>query len=97
MYTVWADYGATGEGITYMVLYTRGDYGNSDNNTENALNEFKDIFGSFYASGACVQEGLHFDFPGIEYLVSDTIRKIMPDYLNRCNQIYYASYHVNCS
>ena len=90
MYTVWADYGATGEGITYMVLYTRGDY-------ENALNEFKDIFGFFHASGACVQEGLHFDFPGNEYLVSDTVRRIMSDYLNRCNQSYYASFHVNCS
>ena len=96
MYTVWADYGATGEGITYMVLYSIG-YGESDDPKVNALNEFKDVFGSFYASGACVQEGLYFDFSGNEYLVSDTVRRIMPDYLNRCNQSYYASFHVNCS
>jgi hypothetical protein len=96
MYTVWSNYGATGEGFTYMVLYTRG-YGEDNNSMENALKEFKRIFGPFYGAGAEVKEGLCFDFPGNEFLVSAKAREMMTENLTQCNQSYHASYHMNFS
>jgi hypothetical protein len=96
MYTVWADYGATGEGITYMVLYTKG-YGEDNNNMENALKEFKSIFGPFYGACAEVKEGLWFDFPGNEFLVSAKAREMLTENLNECSQNYHALYHMNFS
>jgi hypothetical protein len=69
MYTVIADYIATGEGRTVMVLYTRAL--GADDGIENALTQFKSNFGAYYAQGATVYSGLKFDCPGADLFVSD--------------------------
>lgn len=95
-YTVWADYGATGEGRTFMVLFTRG-WGKDKDPRVNAIENFREYFGGWCASGATVKEGLNFDFPGAEFLISDTLRKSLEEWQGEANMNYYASFHYNFS
>jgi hypothetical protein len=104
MYTVISDYGATGEGRTVMVLYTKGypvglDY---DDPTKDgkywALESFKNQFGDWYAAGAEVHQDMVFDFPGSELLLSDKLKESLTNWeKNAGNLEYYASIHVNFS
>lgn len=96
IYTVWAEYGATGEGQTYMVLFTRG-YGKDKDRRVNAVENFREYFGGWYASGATVEEGLNFDFPGAKFLVSDALRKSLEEWQHEANLSYHASFHFNFS
>lgn len=96
MYTVTCNYFATGEGITYMVLFTRG-YGPADGHT-NALETFKRYFGDYYSIGAELQEGMVFDFSGSEMLVSDTLRAKLEEWVSQAGGLeYHAKLHVNFS
>lgn len=95
MYTVWSKDFATGEGVTYSVLYTFG-YGEHDDNRVNALEEFKRTFGSWYALGASVEEGLQFDFPGAKYLVSPEVQAALSKWTD-ANRSYHAQFHSNFS
>ena len=96
MYTVSNSYFGTGEGVTHMVLFTKG-YGDL-NGPENALADFKKQFGSYYAIGAMVQQGLHFDFSGANLLVGDNLRARLDDWAKKAGGLeYHASLHVNLS
>ncbi len=88
MYTVVCDYFATGEGRTIMVLVASG-------NSYGALTRFADIFGSYYAIGAEVHDGVKLDFPGSEYVVPDPIRK--EKFWERGMFEYHSSFHLNLS
>jgi hypothetical protein len=99
IYTVTADYGATGEGHTLMLLITRG-YG-SDDGPSNALERFREIFGDYFAQGADVEEGLQLNKHYVRDLVPESTRlKLMtwessddaPGGLE-----YFAQLHVNFS
>jgi hypothetical protein len=97
MYTVTCDYFATGEGRTIMLLITRG-YGPSDDGKENALANFKEVFGDYYAIGADVMEGIQFDVPGAKLLLSDDIKTSLLDWVNDAGGLeYHAKIHVNFS
>lgn len=97
MYTVTCEYFATGEGHTYMVLFTQG-YGESAISSENALTNFKEIFGDYFAIGAEVKEGIHFDFPSAKYLLSDALKQNILEWEKEAGGLeYHASLHVNFS
>lgn len=100
MYTVHAEYFATGEGHTYMVLFTHGDgYGDDEQDGKaNALAQFKEIFGDYFAIGAEVREGIQFDFAGAKYLLSEALRGNILDWEKAAGNLeYHASFHVNFS
>jgi hypothetical protein len=97
MYTVQMHYGATGEGATYAVMYTRG-YGPNTDPKKNALEEFARVFGSYYAIGAVVHNGMVFDFYGSHLLVSESLKTMLIDYVRNAGGLeYHASIHYNFS
>jgi hypothetical protein len=97
MYTVQMHYGATGEGTTYAVMYTRG-YGPNTDPKKNALEEFARVFGEYYAHGAEVHNGMVFDFYGSHLLVSESLKTSLINSVRDAGGLeYYASYHVNYS
>ena len=97
MYTVTCNYSATGEGHTYMVLYTTG-CGPEDDLRANAMATFKKIFGDYFAIGAEVQDGMVFDFPGSKLLIGDQLKATLEDWVKDAGSLeYYASLHVNFS
>lgn len=97
MYTVVLDYGATGEGTTLCVMYTRG-YGPHDDRAKNALLNFSEKFGSYYAMGAVVYSGMVFDFPRSALLVSETLKTTLMDFVRDAGGLEYsASIHYNFS
>lgn len=88
-YTVSCDYFATGEGVSYMILYTM------DNDP---LARFKEIFGDYFAIGAQLSNGLEFNCHAADKLISHQLRQtIETSVANCCNFEYYASIHVNNS
>lgn len=94
VYTVYADYGATGEGQTYMALITRA-YGPSSKK-ENALNRFRELFGDYMATGATVKPGLHFDFPGAHLLLSEKMKSGLEDWNTDAGGLeWHSSLHLN--
>ena len=96
VYTVYADYSATGEGTVYMALITRA-YG-PNTKEENALNRFKELFGSYMASGAIVTAGLYFDFPGNKILISNDLRDRIVDWNRDAGGLeWHSSLHLNFS
>jgi hypothetical protein len=96
VYTVHADYFATGEGTTYMVVITRG-YGPNEPK-ENALNRFRELFGDYMATGATVTAGLYFDFVGNKVLLSDELRKKLTDWNNDAGGLeWHSRLHLNFS
>jgi hypothetical protein len=97
MHTVTNSYFATGEGITHMVLFTKG-YGPDSDRSANALNTFVKHFGDYYSQGAEVREGLSFEFNGAKLLVSDALRAKLEDWAKQAGGLeYHASLHVNLS
>lgn len=97
MYTVTCNYFATGEGTTYVVLFTRG-YGHNDDPRVNAMETFKRHFGDYLAIGATVQDGMVFDFPGSKLLVGDKLKETLEDWVKDAGGLeYHASLHVNFS
>lgn len=97
VYTVYADYFGTGNGTTYMVLITRG-YGKNVSREENAMARFRELFGSYMASGATVKPGLYFDFPGKNVLISDTLREKLEDWNKDAGGLeWHSSLHLNFS
>lgn len=96
VYTVYAEYGATGEGQTYMVVITRA-YG-PNSKEENAMNRFRELFGDYMATGATVEPGLYFDFPGNKILLSDKLREAIKDWNNDAGGLeWHSSLHLNFS
>lgn len=88
MYTVTSDYTATGEGRTIMVLV-------SNYPSFQALARFTEIFGSYYAIGAEIHEGIKLDFPGVELLIPEKLRS---EKYWECGMFeYHASFHLNMS
>ena len=71
---VLCDYGATGEGQTYMVLFTFAL------NKAKALQKFSKEFNPYYAQGATVYDGYYFDFEGAPFLITDALRKAMEEW-----------------
>ena len=89
MFTIVSEYYGTGEGVTMMVLFTR---------RQDALQAFSDRFGGFYVMGAEVFEGLVFDFPYADVLVSERVRQMLEQLNNEAGGLeYYASMHFNLS
>lgn len=104
VYTVTCDYSATGEGRTLMVLYTRGHPRgpNYDDPTKDgrywALENFKEKFGDWFTMGAKVHDGMIFDFPGSEHLLSDVLKKSLQDWEKTAGGLeYHACLHFNFS
>ena len=96
VYTVYADYFGTGNGTTYMALITRA-YG-SKSREVNAMNRFIELFGGYMATGATVKPGLHFDFPGSQLLLNDTMREKLKDWNNDAGGLeWHSSLHLNFS
>lgn len=97
MCTVIINYFATGEGITSAVMYTRG-YGPHTDRKKNALENAARVFGEYYASGAEVYDGMVFNFPGSESLVSETLKTKLINYVRDAGGLEYnACIHVNFS
>jgi hypothetical protein len=96
MYTVSNSYFATGEGVTHMVLFTKG-YGEGTR-PDNALATFEKLFGSYFTIGAEVKEGLHFDFHGAALLINAELRAKLENWAETAGNLeYHASLHVNLS
>ena len=88
-YTVSCDYFATGEGITYMILFTRD---------EEPLERFKEIFNEYYAQGAEVSEGLDFNSHAADKLIPQHLRETIEICINQGGNFeYHASLHFNLS
>jgi len=85
LYTVVADYGATGEGSTISVLYTRA-YG-AQSREQNALDAFKRQFGDWLAQGATVHEGAYFGYYEADFLVSPQLRQKLTEWADSDNQL----------
>jgi hypothetical protein len=97
MCTVIMQYSATGEGMTYAVMYTRG-YGSHDSRKRNALDNFAREFGEYYAAGAKVYDGMVFDFLGSHLLVTESLKTMLIDYVRNAGGLeYHASIHYNFS
>lgn len=95
IYTAFADYGATGEGTTLMVLISRG-YG-PGSPEENVRNEFADIFGGYMAMGCEIHEGLRFDLPFMDLLVSPRAQETLKKSLDAGNVRFFTEMHLNFS
>lgn len=93
--TVVCEYGATGEGITHMVLICIAEDG------DGAIKEFTRVFGSYFAIGAEVYDGLRFDLPACKLLIGDTTRKALTKVYNdgqpTGNMSFNATLHFNFS
>jgi hypothetical protein len=88
-YTITADYMATGEGRTIMVMIT---YAESE---LEAQEKFTERFGVFYTYGAEVKEGLDVDFPGSDMMLSAPLKQALKDW--DCYKTYSAEFYYNFS
>lgn len=86
-FTVTCCYGATGEGQTYMVLFTHAL------NKIMAIQKFSEAFNPFFADGAEVHDGYYFDFEGASFLITDALKKAMEEWHGYLE--YKASFHFN--
>ena len=97
MCTVTCVYSATGEGVTYIVMYTRG-YGHHEDRRQNALALFTKKYGTFFAARATVHDGMVFDFPGSHLLVSESLKETLLDFVRDAGGLEYdASFTFNFS
>ncbi len=97
MYTVWCEYGATGEGQTFKVLFTSGNNGSHEDRERNALEEFGRIFGGYYKHLANVETGFVFDFDGAAFLLGDILKQTLINFSKDGHVSYHASFHYNFS
>lgn len=101
LYTAICDYGATGEGSTYMMMIHPG-YGMADP-TENVRQAFAQRFGGYMASGVDVHEGVYLDFSWAKLVLPDSVRDMlkrwetMPDSEKPGNFVWTAELHMNFS
>jgi hypothetical protein len=86
-YTVFADYYATGEGSTQMVLYCNRA------TSADAFDEFARLFGKYYSAFAEVVEGFDFNNRPAKLLVSDRIQTFLSE--EECFVSYHSSFHFN--
>jgi hypothetical protein len=94
IYTAWANYSATGEGQTYMVLIMIAK------DEDDLRKTFAEKFGSYMAIGMEHREGVYLDFPGNGFVITPALRNFTTkwkkddDYpmLN-----YFSSFHFNYS
>lgn len=97
MYTVSCEYFATGEGHTFMVLFTRG-YGSNEDPMDNAMESFRKLFGGYFAQGADVKEGIDFEFAGAKFLLSNELKAKLLEWEKDAGGLeYHAKLHVNFS
>lgn len=93
--TVVCEYGATGEGLTYMVLVCLAEDAN------HAIKRFGEIFDNYFATGAEVYDGLRFDLPACKLLISDRMQESLTKIYNGGNPTgnisFHASFHMNFS
>jgi hypothetical protein len=102
MYTVVSDYFATGEGRTISVLFTMGYprrthplYDTEKDGKFWAMEAFRERFGSWYAQGAEVHEGIHFDLPCVDFVISEKVRDML--IAGRASMEYSTQFHYNFS
>lgn len=63
-----------------------------------ALRRFIKVFGSFYAQGADVKEGLHFDSNSAKFLISPELQAKLEDWNKDAGGFeYHTSLHLNFS
>ena len=91
LYTVHADYFATGEGRTLMLLYTYAA------NEDDARAAFGRAFSPYFALGCEVAEGFLLDIPIADYLLSDKVKEFLRTQAGQCNLDYHSSLHFNYS
>ena len=123
VFTVSCEYFATGEGTTYMILFTRGYPRHEDYEVqpsypyneatkkyeynpgklkispeEVARKIFAEKFGGYFARGAEVKVGLHFDSRAAELLISKELQDKLVDWNKDAGGFeYHSSLHVNFS
>lgn len=90
LWTVWLDYGATGEGRT---LAARVAYAESE---QAALDGFEKVFGDFYAQCAYAAEGVVDNGVTQALFAPDTFKRV-PELEGRANLDLFAQYHFNFS
>jgi hypothetical protein len=86
-------YSATGEGMTVMLLITKG-YGPADPET-NAQAEFERIFGSYYARGADNMSWFDMTAQYGSFIPTAVSRYVEKD--DAGNFSWHTSFHVNFS
>ncbi len=91
IYTVHSEYGATGEGNSFMVLVTYAQ------NKEDAIAKFAEEFSSYMAIGAKVIEGVSADFYYSKYLISEVVLNALLECEGRAMVNYKAQYYENWS
>lgn len=94
-YTVTCNYFATGEGATDCILI--GLF----KNREEAMAEFKLLFGDYFAIGAVIEEGVVINMTN-SHLIPDLIKKIIDEIIKGSphqpsNFNYFTSFHANYS
>jgi hypothetical protein len=96
IYTAYAQHFATGEGMTYMVLFTQG-FGSEDTDTDHTeiRADFAEKFGDYYAIGVEIYEGLRFDLEGINFLVSEKMQAELERLKDAAHVEYHAQFHFN--
>jgi hypothetical protein len=88
-FTVHCEYGATGEGQSYMIWY-----GFCEDESD-AIKQFCKHFDPWYAQGAQVVKGFCFENASARMLVSDGTKQFLTD--PDCHKTYHAHLHVNYS
>lgn len=90
LWTVYADYSATGEGRTIHALITYAE------NKEEALEKFTQVFDKFWALDAEAEEGIVKN-DIVNYLFSEKILSRLSEMEGRANIRLSAEYHFNFS
>lgn len=88
-YTLTNDYSATGEGITYWLMYM---YARSP---KEVVDAFVRREGDYFAQGCTVREGLDLGCREANLLLSPKVRSLIE--AGGGNLFYFASVHVNYS
>jgi hypothetical protein len=101
MYTVTADYSAADEGRTMLVLYTQGQaWGPHSNDPARdgrywALETFREKFGEWFAMHAQIHDGIVFDFPDADLLISPALQALLGTHASlNVGLEYHAALHI---
>jgi len=90
LWTVWSDYFATGEGVTYSAIIGYAK------NAKGAKKLFANKFNEYLAIGCEAEEGVVKN--GItKFIFSDELLKAIKKAENKANLVAYGEYHENRS
>ena len=90
LWTIWADYFATGEGRTFIADI------NYNNNEDAAKKLFQDQFGDWFAQGCEAATGV-VQNPVTQFLFSTEALQMLTKHNGNANLVVHASIHINMS